>query len=167
MCIRDRDAKARQAKLRLDIAREALARDPAVLVAGQPDKSLVWQRISSSDPDTRMPPRDTNRQLTAAQRELIRRWIVQGAEFRGHWSLTPPVRRPPPRPKGEGPTPRNAVDAFIQARLRVAGLKMSAAANRRTLLRRLTFDLVGLPPTEYELEVFLSLIHISEPTRPY
>ena len=150
------DAKARQAKLRLDIAREALARDPVVLVAGQPDKSLIWQRISSSDPDARMPPRDTNRQLTDAQRELIRRWIVQGAEFRGHWSLTPPVRRPPPKPEGEGPAPRNAVDAFIQARLRVAGLKMSVAANRRTLLRRLTFDLAGLPPTEHELEVFLA-----------
>ena len=151
------DAKARKADLRLDIAGEALAHDPPLLVAGQPRKSLLWQKISSNDPDVRMPPEDSNRHLTDAQRDLIRRWIAQGGEFRRHWSLVPPVRRPPPIVRTEGPSPtRNAIDTFILDRLHAAGLSMAPAANRRTLLRRLAFDLLGLPPSEHELAVFLS-----------
>ena len=149
------DSKARKAELRLDIPREALAHDPPLLVAGQPQQSLIWQRISSSDPDVRMPPRGSNRQLTDAQQQLIRRWIVEGAEFGAHWSLVPPIRRPPPEVPGSSPA-RNAVDAFILARLETAGLSMSPVANRRTLLRRVTFDLAGLPPTEDELALFLA-----------
>jgi len=151
------DAKARKAELRLDIADEALAHDPPVLVAGQPEKSLLWQKVSSNDPDERMPPRESNRRLTDAQRHLIRRWIAQGAEFRRHWSLVPPVHRPPPVVRIDGPSPaRNAVDAFILTRQQANGLSMSPAADRRTLLRRLAFDLLGLPPTEDELAVFLA-----------
>jgi hypothetical protein len=149
------DSKARQSDLRLDIASAALDHDPPVLVAGQPENSAVWQRVSSRDPDVQMPPPDSNRRLTGPQRELIRRWIAQGAEFGDHWSLVPPVRRPPPAiPAAD--TAANAIDAFILAQLRTAGLVMSPTANRRTLLRRLTSDLVGLPPTERELTVYLS-----------
>ena len=147
------DARARKGELRLDIAGEALGHDPPVLVAGQPDNSVIWKRISSQDPDVRMPPPGSNRQLTDRQRELIRRWIAEGAEFGDHWSLVPPVRRPPPvQTTGLG---ANVIDAFILDRLKSAGLTMSPMANRRTLLRRLTFDLVGLPPTEQELTMFL------------
>ena len=147
------DARARKGELRLDIAGEALGHDPPVLVAGQPDNSVIWKRISSQDPDVRMPPPGSNRQLTDRQRELIRRWIAEGAEFGDHWSLVPPVRRPPPvLTTGLG---ANVIDAFILDRLKSAGLTMSPMANRRTLLRRLTFDLVGLPPTEQELTMFL------------
>ena len=148
------DARARKGELRLDIAGEALGHDPPVLVAGQPDNSVIWKRISSQDPDVRMPPPGSNRQLTDRQRELIRRWIAEGAEFGDHWSLVPPVRRPPPvLTTGLG---ANVIDAFILDRLKSAGLTMSPMANRRTLLRRLTFDLVGLPPTEQELTLFLA-----------
>ena len=148
------DARARKGELRLDIAGEALGHDPPVLVAGQPDNSVIWKRISSQDPDVRMPPPGSNRQLTDRQRELIRRWIAEGAEFGDHWSLVPPVRRPPPvQTTGLG---ANVIDAFILDRLKSAGLTMSPMANRRTLLRRLTFDLVGLPPTEQELTMFLA-----------
>ena len=90
------DAKARKSDLRLDIATKALAHDPPLLVAGQPQKSLLWQKVSSNDPDVRMPPEESNRRLTSAQQDLIRRWSAQGGEFRRHWSLVPPVRRPPP-----------------------------------------------------------------------
>ena len=117
------DSKARKADLRLDIAGEALAHDPPVLVAGQPERSPVWQRISSKDPDVRMPPPGSNRQLTAPQRQLVRRWIAQGAEFGAHWSLVPPVRRPPPLVTGNVAA-RNAVDTFILARLETTGLSI-------------------------------------------
>ena len=151
------DAKARKSDLRLDIATKALAHDPPLLVAGQPQKSLLWQKVSSNDPDVRMPPEESNRRLTSTQQDLIRRWIAQGGEFRRHWSLVPPVRRPPPTVPTEGPSPaRNAVDSFILARQQAAGLSMSPPANRRTLLRRLAFDLLGLPPTEHELAMFLA-----------
>ena len=148
------DARARKGELRLDIADEALGHDPPVLVAGQPDNSVVWKRISSQDPDIRMPPPGSNRQLSDRQRELIRRWIAEGAEFGDHWSLVPPVRQQPPVLNTV--LGANAIDAFILARLKTAGLPMSPMANRRTLLRRLTFDLVGLPPTEHELAMFLA-----------
>ena len=137
------DARARKGELRLDIADEALGHDPPVLVAGQPDNSVVWKRISSQDPDIRMPPPGSNRQLSDRQRKLIRRWIAEGAEFGDHWSLVPPVRQPPPVLNTV--LGANAIDAFILARLKTAGLPMSPRANRRTLLRRLTFVRSGRP----------------------
>jgi mono/diheme cytochrome c family protein len=111
------DSKARKAELQLDIAGEALAHNPPILAAGQPEKSPLWQRISSKAPDVRMPPPASNRQLTTPQRQLIRRWIAQGAEFGADWSLLPPVRHTVDA--------RNAVDAFILARLERTGPQIS------------------------------------------
>ncbi|MBQ16786.1 MAG: hypothetical protein CMJ65_06635 [Planctomycetaceae bacterium] len=149
------DTRTRQGDLRLDIASEALAHDPPVLVPGQPKASRLWQRITSQDPQVRMPPRDSNRSLTRTQRELIRRWIAEGAEFRAHWSLVSPTRpRPPTFPANF--LVRNTIDSFILARLRKTRLEFSPVADRRTLLRRLTLDLLGLPPTEKELSRFLA-----------
>lgn len=149
------DGRARQAKLRLDIAREALSHDPPVLVPGRPEASRLWQRISSDDPDVRMPPKNSNRSLTPVQRRLIREWIAEGAEFQGHWSLTVPARSPPPAlPDVTGA--HNVIDSFILARLHQENLVATPAADPRTLLRRLTLDLTGLPPTEEDLSQFLS-----------
>ena len=149
------DARARQAGLRLDIAREALAHDPPVLVPGRPAASRLWKRISSQDADERMPPKKSNRSLTPSQQQLIRRWIAEGAEFRSHWSLVVPTRSPTPVLPTETGI-RNTIDSFILARLHREGLVSSPAADRRTLLRRVTLDLVGLPPTEDALLRFLS-----------
>ena len=104
-----------------------------------------------------MPPADSHKSLTAAQKETIRRWIEQGAQYQKHWSFEPPVRPEIPvssgLPKGNA---GNAIDAFIRARLSKEGLAPSPEADRATLLRRLSLDLTGLPPTVEEMNAFLA-----------
>src|SRR5262249_13126504 len=129
---------------------------------GKPDESAIVQRIFATDPARLMPPEFAHRVLTAAQKETIRRWVAQGAEYEGHWAYLP-VRRPP-IPNGPAPAAapgvrhpgRNPIDAFIQARLAREGVEPSPEADRRTLLRRVTLDLTGLPPTPEELAAFES-----------
>ena len=151
------DEKQRQADLRLDTKGDAFANRGGyqVIVPGDSTKSRLLQRISAEDEAFRMPPPQTERTLTDQHIELIRRWIDQGAKWKSHWSLIPPKRSPLPKVKDET-SPQNAIDNFILARLEHEGLKLSSEADKATLLRRLTFDLTGLPPTLAEVDAFLA-----------
>ncbi|OWK35858.1 PSD1 and planctomycete cytochrome C domain-containing protein [Fimbriiglobus ruber] len=131
------DARQRKAKLRLDTA-DGIAKA----------KDLV-ARITSTDPDEVMPPPKAEKKLTAQQIETLKKWTAQGAKYEGHWSFAP-VRRPT-APAGAS----HPIDAFLLAELPKQGLKPAAEADRVTLIRRLSFDLIGLPPTPEEVEAFV------------
>jgi hypothetical protein len=146
------DAKAREADLRLDTPDGAFAeRDggPAI-VPGKPLESLAWQRIVSSDPDEVMPPADSHLKLSDADKDLLERWIESGAEYRPHWSLTRVER--PAVPAGEA----HPIDALVVRRLAADGLDLAPEAPRASLIRRLSLDLRGLPPTPEETAEFLA-----------
>ncbi len=144
------DEKARKAKLRLDV-REGAERVLALRPGG--DSELV-RRINATPDDGRMPPARTNRKLTAAQKDLLARWVRQGAPWGKHWAYETPVRPPLPRVKDQM-WARNAIDLFILARLEREGLAPSPEAPRETLIRRVTLDLTGLPPTPAEVDAFV------------
>jgi len=151
------DAKSRMAGLRLDIRDEALKKTKSgavPIVPGDPEKSAIVSRVFATDAKI-MPPKFAHKDLTAAQKDVIKRWVAEGAEYEGHWAYQS-VRRPAVPSVADARLVRNPVDAFIQARLAEAGLKPSAEAGKRTLLRRVTFDLTGLPPTPEELDAFLT-----------
>jgi hypothetical protein len=152
------DSAKRKAGLRLDTQEGALGkrrRGGPVVVPGKPDRSELYLRITSTDETERMPPPRAHRRLTARQVEVIRRWIAQGAKWQKHWALIPPVRPAVP-PVKQRAWPRNPVDAFILARLEGEGLAPSGEAERTTLIRRVTLDLTGLPPTPAEVDAFLA-----------
>jgi len=153
------DAKQRKAKLRLDTEAGAFrdADGTRPFAAGKPSESEVYRRITTDDTDDLMPPPDSGRALTDSEKELIRRWIGQGAKWQNHWAFIPPKR--PGLPLGQaqaGGWPRNAIDHFILARLRAGQLAPSPVAARRTLIRRATLDLTGLPPTPAEIGAFVT-----------
>ena len=151
------DEKARKAELRLDIAEGAFAKrdDGHAIVPGKPEESLLWKRITHTDPDEVMPPPESHLSLNDAERQLIRQWIAEGAEYKIHWALIP-VKRPAPPAKEAGGTVRNPIDLFVISRLAKSGLKQAPEASRRTLIRRLSLDLRGMPPTPEEVNQFLS-----------
>jgi len=153
------DKRSRMAGMRLDIRDEAIkaTKSGAIpIVPGKPEQSAIIDRIFASDPARAMPPEYVHKELTAAQKETIRRWVAQGAEYEGHWAYVP-VRRPPvPEAAGARSLIRNPIDAFIQSRLAREGLEPSPEADRRTLIRRVSLDLTGLPPTPEEVNAFLS-----------
>jgi hypothetical protein len=151
------DQAKRKAKLRLDTEAGAFAdRDgERVLVPGDPAKSLLYRRITASNPREHMPPASSGRALSEPQIALIRRWIEQGAPWQNHWAFMPP-RRPMLPPVQRREWPRNSIDAFVLARLEREGLAPSSEAERTTLIRRVTLDLTGLPPTPAEVEAFLA-----------
>ena len=146
------DEHARKADLRLDLRESALARhdDTTPIVPGDPAASAVWQRIQSSDPDEVMPPPSSHRQLDAAQKALLRAWIEQGAVYAEHWAFVAPVQAAPPA----GHT--SPIDAFVRARLQSVGLQPAPEADRTTLLRRVSLDLIGLPPSAAEVAAFVA-----------
>jgi hypothetical protein len=152
------DAKERQADLRLDVRDEALRPNESgrrAIVPGKPASSALVRRIFSTSETFVMPPPESNKKLTAAEKELLKRWIEQGAEYQNHWSFLPPQR--PSLPKVANATwPRNVIDYFILARLEAEGLRPSPEAGKTTLIRRLTLDLTGLPPTPAEVDAFLA-----------
>lgn len=150
------DEEARQADLRLDMAADAYTERNGVtpLKAGDPAGSEVWARISSSDPDLVMPPADSNFKLTEQQKKKIRVWIEQGAKYAAHWSFIPPVKAPIPEvPAGWHAV--NEIDRFVFDHLQKKTLTPSPEADRYTLIRRLSFDLTGLPPTAEEVAQFV------------
>ncbi len=152
------DDQARKAKLRLDVRELAIA--PAksgdhAVVPGKPESSALVKRIFSSDEDELMPPPETKRALSSAQKEILKRWIAAGAEYTPHWSFVPTKQNPPPQVK-QADWPRNTIDYFILSRLEKEGLKPTPAANKYTLVRRLYLDLIGLPPTPEEVNAFVS-----------
>jgi Protein of unknown function (DUF1549)/Protein of unknown function (DUF1553)/Planctomycete cytochrome C len=151
------DAKARQASLRLDVAEGAIAEAdsgvPAV-VPFHPNESEMIRRIDSTDEDLRMPPRKTGKALSAEQREVLQKWIAAGAKYQKHWSFEQPQAITPPSVKNL----EHPIDRFIQSRLQKENLAPSPPADDATLLRRVSLDLTGLPPTLQELDAFLAAV---------
>lgn len=144
------DPGSRQGDLRLDDREAAtvIHDGHAALVPGQPDRSDMWRRIVSNDPDEQMPPPTSGKKLSAEQKALIQRWIEQGAPYAPHWSFARVER--PVTPVGEP----HVIDAFIAERLKAHQLTLSAEADRHTLIRRLYQDLLGLQPTPEEADAF-------------
>ncbi len=125
------------------------------VIKGDPQHSLLYQRITSGDPDQVMPPPKSHKTLTAQQKEMIRQWIEQGAQWEPHWSFIAPVRSELPAVKNSQWV-RNPIDRFVLARLESKGLSPAPEADKHTLVRRVTFDLTGLPPTAEEVEAFVN-----------
>lgn len=147
------DAKKRKADLRLDTAEGARADlgGYAAIVPRDSGKSEAWLRILSEDKDEVMPPPEHHKPLTAEQKETIRLWIEQGAEYQQHWSFVGPEKAAQPIPDLANP-----IDSFLQHRIKKEGLNIAEEASKETLIRRLTLDLTGLPPTPPEVEAFLA-----------
>ena len=129
--------------------------DGSAIVAGKPEESLIYQRLVSEDEDERMPPADYGKKIKPAEIELIKNWIKQGAPWEQHWSLVAPKRAALPK-VSDTKWAANEIDRFVLARLEAAGLTPSAEADKATLIRRVTFDLTGLPPTIQEVDAFLA-----------
>ncbi len=151
------DESNRESDLRLDDHESVFADrgDYEIIAPHRPDKSELYRRITSDDPDERMPPKSEPRQLNAQESAAIKQWIESGAEWTGHWAFTRPVRPQAP-PVHARERVRNPIDQFILAELENQGFTLSADADRRTLIRRVTLDLTGLPPTPVEVENFLA-----------
>jgi hypothetical protein len=152
------DGGKRQAGLRLDRREGAVARLESGNVAIRPGhavESELVRRINSADPDIVMPPPETNRQLTEEQRDHLRRWIDTGATYAQHWSYKFP-QRPVLPAIADSTWPRNEIDLFIRARLQAVGVQPSRQADRPTLVRRLSLDLLGLPPAIEDIDAFLA-----------
>ncbi|MCO6454845.1 MAG: PSD1 domain-containing protein [Pirellulaceae bacterium] len=147
------DGNKRQADLRLDVRDVAV--DHGALVPGDAGASELVQRIRSNDADLLMPPPDSNRRLSDQQKAMLERWIGEGAAYADHWAYVAPVRPPLP-PVERTEWVRSPIDLFVLARLEAAGLQPSPEADRATLIRRLSFDLIGLPPTPAEVDAFLA-----------
>jgi hypothetical protein len=152
------DPLTRKGRLRLDTREAALkpgrSGEPAV-VPGDPDASEAVRRIFSADPSDQMPPPAAKNPLTDRQRETLKQWVLQGAEYQAHWSFVPPKQAPLPAVK-DASWPRNPIDHFVLARLEREGLKPSPEADRYTLARRAYLDLIGLPPTPDEADAFVN-----------
>jgi len=151
------DEATRKADLRLDTQEGLLSKleSGRVIVPGKSAESLVYERISSDDESIRMPPQGHDKQLTPRQIELIRKWIDQGAEWQGHWSFITPQRPALPELRNSAGVV-NPIDLFIRKRLEDEGLTPSPEADKVTLIRRVTLDLTGLPPTIAEIDAFLA-----------
>jgi hypothetical protein len=164
------DSASRQADLRLDKREVAVERK--AIVPGDPKASEMIRRILSDDPDEQMPPPVTKKKLTAVQKQVLVDWVKGGAAYQPHWSLIAPVRPkvpavdsgPPGLPRRDKPAsspeaakkwPRNPIDNFILAKLQSVGLSPAAEADRRTLARRVSLDLTGLPPSPELVESFV------------
>jgi hypothetical protein len=145
------DKTTRKARLRLDVEADA---HKEVIVPGQPEKSELVHRILAKDAADIMPPPSTKTELTAEQKDILQKWIKSGAKFEQHWAFAPPQRPPMPVVKTKN-WPKNPIDYFILAKLEANGLQPSPQADRYTLLRRLSLDLIGLPPTPEEMDAFL------------
>lgn len=151
------DAKTREADLRLDTKAGAFSEPSGypVIVPGKPEESELYLRVASNVDHYRMPPAGFNKTLTPEQIDVITQWIREGAKWEEHWAFTTPVRPTPPDVKN-GDWIRNPIDAFILSRLEKEGLSPANEAHKRTLIRRLSFDLTGLPPTREEVHQFLA-----------
>jgi len=151
------DSNERQASLRLDSRKAAtteLDSGSTAIVPGNRGKSELWARITAKDPALKMPPRGSGKKLTPEQIALIGKWIDQGADYRKHWSFIPPRKAKLPKVANMSWV-GNPIDRFILAKLTKEGLKPSPPADKTTLIRRVTFDLNGLPPTLKEIDDFL------------
>ncbi|MBI5773523.1 MAG: PSD1 domain-containing protein [Verrucomicrobia bacterium] len=150
------DEKAREAKLRLDTQEGALRTKDPVIVPGNSAKSELVRRITTKDEDDVMPPPKSNRKITPQQIELLKRWVDSGAPWGKHWAYEIPQRPPVPAIQNSKLKTQNSIDNFILARLDKEGLKPSPEAPKETLIRRVTLDLTGVPPTPEEVDAFLA-----------
>ncbi len=150
------DAAKRKGGLRLDQKKEWFhpREEGTLVVPGKPQESLVFTRITHSDPDDQMPPREEVRQLTPLEISKIRDWILQGANWQPHWSFVP-LRRPALPKNDNASWTLGPIDRYIGQRMVEAGLHPAETTDKPTLLRRVTLDLTGLPPTLKELDTFL------------
>jgi type II secretory pathway pseudopilin PulG len=151
------DEKSRQASLRLDIAdapKVLLPSGKMAIVPGRVADSELVRRILSDDPNERMPPLDSSKQLTPVQIDLLKRWVAQGAEYQKHWSFVAPKR--PRIDHARDDLALGQIDSFIHHRLQMEGLKPSPPADKERLIRRITLDLTGTPPTLNEIDRFLA-----------
>lgn len=150
------DQKKRKAKLRLDIKEDLFAKrgDHTNVVPGHRGDSELHRRITTADEDDHMPPAESGKKLSPAQIDLIGRWIDQGATWQGHWAFIKPERPTLPTVKNT-PRLKNEIDHFILSKLEAAGLQLSPEATREKLIRRLSLDLTGLPPTPKEIDAFV------------
>ncbi len=148
------DPAARKADLRLDLREGAIAPRKGVtaIVPGKPKESELIARIVTADEDDVMPPKKSGKHLTSTQKETLRTWIEQGAAYQKHWSFELPQRIEPPKVSGAS----HPIDRFIQARLAEEKLAPSRVADSATLIRRVSLDLTGLPPTPAEVDAFIS-----------
>ena len=149
--------KFREADLRLDLPEEAYFEKDgfAAIVPGSTDDSEAWHRIMSDDPDEIMPPPESKKEMTEEEKEIITKWIEQGAKWEGHWSYLP-VTKPAIPETSDKKWAKNEIDHFILSKLDDLGMKPSPEADRRTLIRRLYLDLTGLPPRPAEVNEYLN-----------
>lgn len=154
------DSAKRKAELRFDRQASAFAplpRDPdkRAFVPGKPGESEAYRRITSPDPDVVMPPAKSHLKLDAREKEVIGKWIQQGAKWQEHWAFIKPVRPQAPAVK-DASWARNDIDRFILARLEAEGIKPNPEADKPTLIRRVSLDLTGIPPTPAEVDAFMA-----------
>src|SRR5262245_40359170 len=152
------DTKKVKGGLRLDLAERATQKNDdgvAAIVPGKPQESEAIRRITSSDPSKLMPPPSSKKSLSEAEKQTLKDWIAQGAEYKAHWAYVAPIKHTPPTVT-QASAPKNAVDQFIRARLEKEGLTPNGEADPISLLRRVTLDLTGLPPTPAEVDQFLA-----------
>ena len=153
------DANTRKANLRLDLEEEAFAELSSgnhAFVSGNPKKSESVLRILSEDPEILMPPPESNLSLTASEKATIIKWIEQGAEWKDHWAFAKPVKPKIPETVKPDWKTHNEIDRFVQQNLELQGFEPSPEANKERLLRRVTLDLTGLPPSIEELDSFIN-----------
>ncbi len=150
-----RDAKHREADLRLDTAEGARSDEngSAAVIPGDLARSELWNRVTTDDDDERMPPAESHKALTNDQIKLLKRWIEEGAPYQRHWSFEPQVAAPVPDIALAGSNP---IDAFIVDRLQRESLALAPEADKRRLIRRLAFALTGLPPVPAEVDAYLA-----------
>ena len=157
------DDKQRKAGLLLDVKESALKAAESgatAIVPGKVEASELIKRLTSSDENLRMPPKGSGKTISPQQIELLKRWIADGAEYQGHWAFIPPVRPEVPALKSQISNLKskisNPIDRFIVSRLEHEQLRPSPEADKTTLIRRVTLDLTGLPPTPKEVDTFLA-----------
>ena len=151
------DASTRKANLRLDVYADAVAprANGAPIVPRKPGESLLYKKITEPNPARRMPPLSSHKTLSDAQKETLRRWIEQGAEWKQHWAFVAPVRPDQPSVRDRKWT-RTPIDRFVLAKIEAAGLTPNGEADRRALIRRVSLDLTGLPPRPDEVSAFVA-----------
>ena len=149
------DANQRKANLRLDLPEglfeQVLESGGKAVVAGNPQRSEVYRRIMSHDPEVTMPPPESNLEVTPREQQLIRQWIEEGATYQPHWAFIPPKQSPYLKSAGVSP-----IDFYVKEKLQHQGLALNEAASKEILLRRVYLDLIGLPPTLEEIDSFLT-----------
>ena len=151
------DENSRKADLHLysrEGAMSKLDENLAIIMPGKPEASLLYKRLITDDPDELMPPPESNLALSTKEKELIRRWIIQGADWKEHWAFTQVIKPNLPKPRNSN-WPKNEIDNFTLAKMESVKIKPSPKAKREKLIRRLSFDLIGMPPALDEIDRFI------------